>query len=83
MPSAEMSSHLADADPHPQYQLETGKNQPDGYTGLGHDGLVLRSRLAFGPRTGVEFLRSDGWWAVPPGTGGGGGSQSFAFFAGT
>lgn len=43
--STALSAHAAAADPHSGYQLKSGKDQPDGYAGVGGDGKIPAALL--------------------------------------
>jgi hypothetical protein len=51
-------------------ELATNKAQPNGYAGLNSSGLVPAAQLGAGTSSNSNFLRGDGIWAVPNGTGG-------------
>lgn len=74
-PTDPIPAHVAQSDPHTQYQKESEKNVANGYAGLEANGRVAISRLASGTPDGTKFIRDDGTLATPAG-GGGGGSET-------
>lgn len=54
-------------------KIETSeKGVANGVATLGESGLILPTQLASGTGTGSTYLRGDGVWGTPGGTGGGG-----------
>lgn len=45
------------------------KNQPNGYPGLNGSSLISTSQMGTGAPGAGNFLRGDGIWSVPPGSG--------------
>ena len=68
----DLTAHLADADPHTQYQRESEKAAANGYASLDAGTLVPFAQLGTGTATGLKFLRDDRTWAAPSGGPGGG-----------
>ncbi len=70
-----IDEHVAESDPHTQYQRESEKAQPNGYADLDANGRIPNARLASsGTADATTYLRGDRTWGTPPGGGGGGGS---------
>lgn len=70
-PADPIPAHVLDSDPHTQYQLESEKDQANGYPSLDSSGYVPVSELGSGTPDSTKFLRGDGQWASPgvsPGT---------------
>lgn len=58
------TSHLAAADPHPQYQREVEKGAASGYAGLNASTVVPPAQLGTGAPSSANFLRGDSSWAT-------------------
>lgn len=65
--AAAVAAHVADPDPHTQYQKESEKSAAGGYASLDSGTLVPTVELGGAGADGTKFLRGDQTWAVPPG----------------
>lgn len=61
-----VSEHVADSDPHTQYQKESEKGAASGYASLDSGTLVPNAQLGSGTPDDTMFLRGDRVWATPP-----------------
>jgi hypothetical protein len=66
-PTDPVPAHVAESDPHTQYQKESEKGQASGYASLGAGGLVPVGQMASGTPDGTKYVRDDGTLATPAG----------------
>lgn len=65
-----ITAHEALADPHVGYERESQKGVANGYAPLSSGVLVPVAYLGTGTPDGTKFLRDDGTWVTPAGSGG-------------
>jgi hypothetical protein len=73
--AAAIAAHVAAADPHTGYQLESEKGQANGYASLGSGGLIPTAQLASGTATSGYVPTADGAGGVAWASASGGLSQ--------
>ena len=73
--AALLAAHVAAADPHPGYLLDSQRGAANGVAALDATGRVPIAQLASGAPDGTKFVRDDGTLATPPGGGAGGNVQ--------